>query len=129
MVHSRNTYPLLVNDVVNELAAKLEEADGLVIASPVYYASAAGTLVSCLDRLFYSTGFDKTMKVGAAVCVARRGGLSATFDELNKYFSRGDCIPTKQVWDPLPMLQPQLMYLTLQNRVWYRCFQYSSTHF
>ena len=75
------------DDAVNELAPKFEEADGLVVASPVYYASANGTLVSCLDRLFYSTGFDKTMKVGGAVAVARRGGLSATFDEMNKYFT------------------------------------------
>ena len=90
------------NDVVNELAAKLEEADGLVIASPVYYASAAGTLVSCLDRLFYSTGFDKTMKVGAAVCVARRGGLSATFDELNKYFTiSGMPVASSRYWNSI----------------------------
>lgn len=75
------------DDLVNEVAPKFEEADGLVIASPVYYASANGTLISFLDRLFYSTGFDKTMKVGASVAVARRGGLSATFDQLNKYFT------------------------------------------
>ena len=75
------------NDVVNEIAAKLETADGLIAASPVYYASANSTLIACLDRLFYSTHFDKRMKVGAAVAVARRGGCSATFDELNKYFT------------------------------------------
>ena len=75
------------DDIVNEIAPKFEEADGLVVASPVYYASANATLVACLDRLFYSTGFDKTMKVGASVAVARRGGCSATFDELNKYFT------------------------------------------
>ena len=75
------------DDVVNELAPKFEDADGLVLASPVYYASANATLIACLDRLFYSTGFDKTMKVGASVVVARRGGLTATFDELNKYFT------------------------------------------
>ena len=74
-------------DAVNEAAPKFAEADGLVIASPVYYASANGTLVSFLDRLFYSCHCDKRMKVGAAVAVARRGGLSATFDELNKYFT------------------------------------------
>ena len=73
--------------MVNELAPKFEEADGLVVASPVYYASANATLIACLDRLFYSTHFDKTMKVGASVVCARRGGLSATFDELNKYFT------------------------------------------
>ena len=75
------------DDMVNEIAEKFEKSDGLVVATPVYYASANGTLVSCLDRLFYSTHFDKTMKVGGAVAVARRGGLSATFDEMNKYFT------------------------------------------
>ena len=75
------------DDLVNETAPKLRQADGLVVASPVYYASANGTLVSFLDRLFYSTPFDKSMKVGASVVVARRGGLSAAFDELNKYFT------------------------------------------
>ena len=75
------------DDAVNEVAPTFAEADGLVIASPVYYASANGTLVSFLDRLFYSCHCDKRMKVGAAVAVARRGGLSATFDELNKYFT------------------------------------------
>ena len=75
------------DDAVNEAAPKFAEADGLVIASPVYYASANGTLVSFLDRLFYSCKCDKRMKVGASVAVARRGGLSATFDELNKYFT------------------------------------------
>ena len=75
------------DDLVNQIAPQLEAADGLVIASPVYYASANGGLISFLDRLFYSTLFDKTMKVGAAVAVARRGGNSATYDELNKYFA------------------------------------------
>ena len=75
------------DDEVNEIAGKFEEADGLVVASPVYYASANGTLISLLDRLFYSSSFDKRMKVGASVVVARRGGCSATFDELNKYFT------------------------------------------
>ena len=73
--------------MVNEVAPKFEEADGLVVGSPVYYASANATLIAFLDRLFYSTHFDKTMKVGASVVSARRGGLSATFDELNKYFT------------------------------------------
>ena len=75
------------NDAVNELAPKFEAADGLIVASPVYYASANATLIACLDRLFFSTSFDKTMKVGASVVVARRGGCTATFDELNKYFT------------------------------------------
>ncbi|MCR5735248.1 MAG: flavodoxin family protein [Lachnospiraceae bacterium] len=88
------------DDVVNELASKFEAADGLVLASPVYYASANGTLISCLDRLFYSTGFDKTMKVGASVAVARRGGCSATYDELNKYFTiSGMPVASSQYWN------------------------------
>lgn len=77
----------VVDDVVNEIAPKFAEADGLVVGSPVYYASANATLVAVLDRLFYSCHCDKTMKVGASVVCARRGGCSATFDELNKYFS------------------------------------------
>lgn len=88
------------DDVVNELAPKFEAADGLVLASPVYYASANATLIACLDRLFYSTGFDKTMKVGASVVVARRGGLTATFDELNKYFTiSGMPVASSQYWN------------------------------
>ena len=75
------------DDVVNEVAEKFKEADGLVVASPVYYASANATLIAVLDRLFYSSRFDKTMKVGASVVTCRRGGASATFDELNKYFT------------------------------------------
>ena len=88
------------DDIVNELASKFEQADGLVVASPVYYASANGTLISLLDRLFYSTQFDKTMKVGAAVSCARRGGLTATWDELNKYFGiAGMPIASGQYWN------------------------------
>ena len=74
-------------DAVNEAAAKLEAADGIVVGSPVYYAGANATLTAFLTRLFYSSRFDKTMKVGAAVVAARRGGLSSTFDELNKFFT------------------------------------------
>ena len=88
------------NDAVNEIAPKFEEADGLVVASPVYYASANATLIACLDRLFYSTGFDKTIKVGASVVVARRGGCSATFDELNKYFTICNMpVASSQYWN------------------------------
>lgn len=88
------------DDIVNELAPKFEEADGLIVASPVYYASANGTIVSLLDRLFYSTHFSKTMKVGASVAVARRGGCSATFDQLNKYFTIcGMPIASSQYWN------------------------------
>lgn len=90
------------NDVVNELAPLFEEADGLVIASPVYYASANATLIACLDRLFYSTHFDKSMKVGASVVCARRGGCSATFDELNKYFTICNMpIASSQYWNSI----------------------------
>lgn len=90
------------DDVVNELAPKFEEADGLVIASPVYYASANATLIACLDRLFYSTHFDKTMKVGASVVCARRSGCSATFDELNKYFTISNMpIASSQYWNSI----------------------------
>lgn len=90
------------DDVVNELAPKFEEADGLVIASPVYYASANATLIACLDRLFYSTHFDKTMKVGASVVCARRGGCSSTFDELNKYFTITNMpIASSQYWNSI----------------------------
>lgn len=87
-------------DIVNEIAPKFEACDGLVIASPVYYASANATLIALLDRLFYSTPFDKTMKVGASVVAARRGGLSATFDELNKYFTiSGMPVASSQYWN------------------------------
>ena len=88
------------DDIVNETAAKLEAADGLVIATPVYYASANGTLVSFLDRLFYSANYDMTMKVGASVAVCRRGGSSATFDELNKYFTiKSMPVASSQYWN------------------------------
>lgn len=88
------------DDLVNQVAPKFQEADALVIASPVYYASANGTLISFLDRLFYSTPFSKAMKVGASVVVARRGGCSATFDELNKYFTiSGMPIASSHYWN------------------------------
>lgn len=90
------------DDIVNELAGKFEECDGLVVGSPVYYASANATLIACLDRLFYSTKFDKTMKVGASVVSARRGGLSSTFDELNKYFTIcGMPVASGQYWNSI----------------------------
>ena len=88
------------DDMVNECAPKFEACDGIVVASPVYYASANATLIAFLDRLFYSTHFDKTMKVGASVTVARRGGCSATFDELNKYFTiSGMPVASSQYWN------------------------------
>lgn len=90
------------DDIVNETAAKFEACDGLVIGSPVYYASANATLVAFLTRLFYSTHFDKTMKVGASVVAARRGGLSATFDELNKFFTIcGMPVASGQYWNSI----------------------------
>ena len=88
------------DDLVNETAPKLEAADGLVVGSPVYYASANGSLIAFLDRLFYSTPFDKTMKAGAAVLSCRRGGASASFDELNKYFTiSGMPVVSSQYWN------------------------------
>ena len=87
-------------DKVNEVAEKLADCDGLVVGSPVYYASANGTLTAFLDRLFYSSRCDKTMKVGAAVVSCRRGGASATFDQLNKYFTiSGMPIAPSQYWN------------------------------
>ncbi len=95
------------DDLVNELAPKFQAADGLVLASPVYYASANGTLISLADRLFHSTFFDKRMKVGASVTVARRGGCSATFDELNKYFTINAMpIASSQYWNSVHGLVP-----------------------
>lgn len=90
----------IIDDIVNEVAPKFESCDGMIVASPVYYASPNGTLVSFLDRLFYSTKFNKSMKVGASIAVARRGGCSATFDMLNKYFTiSGMPIASSQYWN------------------------------
>ena len=94
-------------DIVNELAKKLEECDGMVVGSPVYYAAPNGTLISVLDRLFYSTRFDKRMKVGASVVVARRGGCSSAFDQLNKYFTiSGMPLASGQYWNSLHGAKP-----------------------
>ena len=95
------------DDVVNETAPIFEECDGLVVGTPVYYASANATTIAYLDRLFYSTHFDKTMKVGASVVVSRRGGSSSTFDEVNKYFSiSGMPIAPSQYWNMVYGLEP-----------------------
>lgn len=95
------------DDAVNEVAPKFAQADGLVIASPVYFASPNGTLISFLDRLFFSTSFDKTMKVGASVVVARRGGCSASFDVLNKYFTISNMpVASSQYWNSVHGLVP-----------------------
>ncbi len=96
----QKTAKCVFDDEVNIAAEKLKECDGLVIASPVYFASANGTLISFLDRLFESTQFDKTMKVGASVVICRRGGASSTFDELNKYFTISNMpIVSSQYWN------------------------------
>ena len=96
----RKTHKCVFNDIVNDLAVKFEAADGLVIGSPVYYGSANGTIMSALQRLFYSTSFDKSLKVGASVVSARRSGCTATFDELNKFFTLSNMpIATSQYWN------------------------------
>ena len=88
------------DDLVNEIAPKFEAADGLVVGSPVYYASPNGTIISLMDRLMYSTGFSKHMKVGAAVVSARRGGSTASFDVLNKYFTiSGMAVASGSYWN------------------------------
>lgn len=98
----KETGKCVFQDIVNETAVKLAQCDGLIIGSPVYFASANATLIAFLDRLFYSTSFDKSMKVGASVVVARRGGLSSTFDELNKYFTiSGMPIASSQYWNSI----------------------------
>ncbi len=95
------------DDVVNEAASLFKEADGLVVGSPVYFASPGGTLISFLDRLFYSLNFDTTMKVGASVVVCRRGGASASFDALNKYFTiSGMPVVSSQYWNSVHGLLP-----------------------
>ncbi len=94
-------------DLVNETSPKFQACDGLVVGSPVYYASANATLVAFLTRLFYSTHFDKTMKVGACVAAARRGGLSSTFDELNKFFTiSGMPVAPSQYWNSVHGREP-----------------------
>ena len=96
----KKTGKCVFDDIVNEIAEKFQDADGLVVGTPVYYASANATLVALLQRLFHSTTFDKTLKVGAAVASARRGGLTATFDELNKFFTiSGMPVASGQYWN------------------------------
>ena len=107
----KETGKCVFNDLVNEVAPKFAECDGIVIGSPVYFASANGTLISFIDRLFYSTTIDKTMKVGAAVVSARRGGCSATFDELNKYFTiSGMPIASSQCWNSVHGYTPEQVH-------------------
>lgn len=96
----RNTGKCVFNDIVNELSQKLEKADGLVIGSPVYYGSANGTLMAALQRMFYSNHSDKSLKVGASIVSARRSGCTATFDELNKFFTLSNMpVATSQYWN------------------------------
>ena len=103
----RRTHRCVFNDIVNEIAVKFEAADGLVIGSPVYYGSANGTLMSALQRLFYSTSFDKSLKVGASVVSARRSGCTATFDELNKFFTLSNMpVATSQYWNNIYGWEP-----------------------
>ncbi|MBO7650927.1 MAG: flavodoxin family protein [Lachnospiraceae bacterium] len=103
----RRTHRCVFNDIVNEIAVKFEAADGLVIGSPVYYGSANGTLMSALQRLFYSTHFDKSLKVGASVVSARRSGCTATFDELNKFFTLSNMpVATSQYWNNIYGWEP-----------------------
>lgn len=95
-----NTGKCVFDDVVNEISDKFEKADGIVVGSPVYYGCANGTLVSALQRVFYSSHFDKRMKVGASVVCARRSGCTATFDELNKFFTISNmAVATSQYWN------------------------------
>ncbi len=95
------------DDVVNTAAEKLKDCDGLVVGTPVYYASANGTVVSFMDRLFYSSPYSKTMKVGAAISVARRGGQTTTFDMMNKYFTiSGMPVASGQYWNGVHGARP-----------------------
>lgn len=104
----KTTGKCVFNDIVNETAGKFEEADGLVVGTPVYFASANSTLVSYLTRLFYSAPFDKTMKVGAAISSARRAGTVATMDELNKFFLiSGMPIASSQYWNEVHGYTPE----------------------
>lgn len=103
----RKTGKCVFDDIVNEIAKKFEEADGLVIGSPVYYGSANGTLMSALQRLFYSSHFDKSLKVGTSVVSARRSGCTATFDELNKFFTLSNMpVATSQYWNNIYGWEP-----------------------
>ena len=96
----KTTGKCVFDDIVNEAAPKFKDCDGIVIGSPVYYGSANGTLVSFLDRLFYSMSADKSMKAGASVVSCRRGGNTATFDELNKYFTISNMpVVSSQYWN------------------------------
>ena len=105
--HCKQAGQCVFDDLVNQIAPKFQACDGLVVGTPVYYGSANATLMALLTRLFYSTSFDKTMKVGAAVAAARRGGLTATYDELNKFFGiSGMPIASGQYWNGIHGREP-----------------------
>lgn len=88
------------DDVVNQIGEKFKEADGVILASPVYFASPNATLIALCDRLFYSARYERRMKVGASVLIARRGGITSSFDVLNKYFTySGMPIASGQYWN------------------------------
>jgi multimeric flavodoxin WrbA len=107
----KTTGKCVFDDIVNEIAPKFTECDGIVVGSPVYYASANGTMISFLDRLFYSASCDKTMKVGTAVVSARRAGTTATLDELNKYFAISNMpIVSSQYWNMVHGYTPEDVY-------------------
>lgn len=96
----KKTGKCVFDDIVGEVQAKFAEADGIVVGSPVYYSGPNGTLISFLDRMFYSSPADKRFKVGAAVVSCRRGGNTATFDVLNKYFTINQMpIVSSQYWN------------------------------
>lgn len=107
----KTTGKCVFDDIVNEIAPKFAECDGIIVGSPVYYASANGTMVSFLDRLFYSASCDKTMKVGAAVVSARRAGTTAALDQLNKYFTISNMpIASSQYWNMVHGYTPEDVY-------------------
>ena len=94
-------------DICNELAAKIRQADGVVIGSPVYYAGPNGALCALLDRVFYSSRGMLKHKPAAAVVSCRRGGASAAFDRLNKYFTIAQMpVITSQYWNSVHGMTP-----------------------
>lgn len=96
----QNKGKCVFDDVVNEVAAKLEQAEGIVIGSPVYYGGPNGRITSFMDRLCYSAGTKLDGKVAASVVSCRRGGATAAYERLNMYFGMLNCIvPAAQYWN------------------------------
>ena len=90
----------VIDDAVNQVAEKFKTADGIVVGSPTYFASTSGAVISFLDRLFYSRNYDTSMKVGSAVCIARRAGTDTNFDVINKYFTISNMVVVgSQYWN------------------------------